>query len=115
MPAWSPVRGTYARGTGWATPGRARGRPPRQRPARLRAASAPHHWTDPIQWQTGTGPGAGLTAADVDTLVITAAELWDPDGAGADEALSGRQREVLAKARAIHDREYAGYEHSQED
>ena len=46
----------------------------------------------------------------MDTLVITAAELWDPDGAGADEALSGRQRDVLAKARAIHDREYAEYE-----
>lgn len=63
----------------------------------------------------GTGPRAELTPADVDTLVITAAELWDPDGDGAYEALSERQREVLAKARRICDGEHAGCDGEDKD
>ncbi len=56
-----------------------------------------------------TSPGADLSADDVDVLIATAATLWDPDGDGADEALSERQREVLAKARDIYRREYDQY------
>jgi hypothetical protein len=49
------------------------------------------------------GPGAELTPAETDALVVMAAERIEPD----DPSLSGRERKILTKAQAVYRRVYA--------